>query len=180
MSITTHSSPPSILIIGVGNAYRSDDAVGLVVVQRLREDMHLQTKQVTIREESGEGTALLEAWKEAEAVILIDAVRSGVAPGTVHRFDVGRQALPAVFSSASTHSFGLAEVIEMARALQQLPAHCVVVGIEGKNFAAGMELSPAVEQAIDSVVERIRTGVEVLERLTKQINHIVPANEDIA
>ena len=75
----------------------------------------------------------------------------------MHRFDVDKQALPAVFSCASTHSFGLAEAIEMARVLQQLPARCVVFGIEGGNFAAGLVLSPAVEQAIDSVVERIRT-----------------------
>ena len=159
MSITADSSRPRILIIGVGNAYRSDDAVGLVVVRRLREDGGPKVNKVndvTIQEQSGEGTALIEAWKEVEAIILIDAVRSGAEPGSVHRFDASKQALPAVFSSASTHSFGLAEAIEMARALQQLPAHCVVYGIEGENFAAGMELSPTIEQAIDSVVERIR------------------------
>lgn len=156
MSIVTASARPRILIIGVGNAYRSDDAVGLVVARRLRQDMHLQADQVTIQEESGEGTALLEACQEAELVIVIDAVQSGAAPGSVHRFDARQQALPAVFSCASTHSFGLAEAIELARALQQLPSHITVYGIEGKNFAAGMELSPAVEHAVDSVVERIR------------------------
>ena len=153
-------TPLQLLIIGVGNAYRSDDALGLVVARRLRADPSLQANQVNqvlIQEQSGEGTALLEAWKDTEAVILIDAVHSGAVPGTVHHFDAGKQALPAVFSSASTHSFGLAEAIEMARALQQLPAHCVVFGIEGENFAAGTELSSTVSQAIDSVVERIRT-----------------------
>ena len=158
----TCSTRPRILIIGVGNAYRSDDAVGLVVVQRLREDIHLQTNHITIKEQSGEGTALIEAWKDAEAVILIDAVQSGAPPGTVQRFDASKQALPAVFSSASTHSFGLAEAIEMARALQQLPPHLIIYGIEGENFAAGMELSPAVEHAVDNVVEHIRTEAEVV------------------
>lgn len=163
----TSSSPPRVLIIGVGNAYRSDDAVGLVVARRLREDGDAKLDDVTIQEQSGEGTALLEAWKEAGAVILIDAVQSGAPPGTVHRFDASRQALSAVFSCASTHSFGLAEAIEMARALQQLPAHCVVYGIEGQNFAAGIELSPAVEQAVDGVVERIRSECS-----------LAPADED--
>lgn len=149
--------PPRILIIGVGNAYRSDDAVGLVVARRLRDDTHLQTDQVTIQEHSGEGTALIEAWKDAESVIVIDAVQSGAPPGTAQRFDASQQPLPAVFSSASTHSFGLAEAIEMARALQQLPARLVVYGIEGENFAEGIELSSAVEHAAQSVVERIRT-----------------------
>jgi hydrogenase maturation protease len=163
----TRATRPRILIIGVGNAYRSDDAVGLFVARRLREEMHLQTNQTTIQEESGEGTALIEAWQEAEAVIVIDAVRSGAPPGSVHRFDASQQALPAVFSCASTHAFGLAEALEMARALQQLPSRLIVYGIEGENFAAGMELSPAVEHAIHIVVERIRTEVEV----SKECSH---------
>ena len=153
----TCSTRPRMLIIGVGNAYRSDDGVGLAVARRLRDNTPLKTERTTIQEHSGEGTALIEAWKDAESVIVIDAVLSGAPPGTVQRFDASQQALPAVFSSASTHSFGLAEAIEMARTLQQLPPHTIVYGIEGENFAAGTELSVAVEHAVNDVVERIRT-----------------------
>ncbi len=143
---------PRIVTIGVGNAYRGDDAVGLLVGRRLRERLG---DDVRCREEAGEGTALIEAWQNADAVILIDAVRSGATPGTIHRFDVVAQPLPESFRCYSTHAFGVAEAIELARALGQLPSRCIVYGIEGQNFGMGAALSAAVANAVDAAIEQI-------------------------
>jgi hydrogenase maturation protease len=155
------------LIIGVGNAYRGDDAAGLIVARGLKGRL---PDHVTILEEGGEGTTLLESWKDAEVVILIDAVHSGGEPGTLYRFDAHAQAVPANFFHYSTHAFGVAEAIELARALDRLPPCLVVYGIEGKNFrppppnplprtsgegAGGWGLSPEVEEAVREVVERV-------------------------
>lgn len=141
------------LVIGVGSAYRGDDAVGLVVAQRLRAEPH---DPVSVREMSRDCATLLELWKDAEAVIIIDAVRSGAEPGTVYRFDAGAQPIPVTLFRSSTHAFGVAEAIELARALQQLPSHLVVYGIEGKNFAASVGLSAEVEHAAGEVIRQVR------------------------
>ncbi len=148
---------PRLVVIGVGNAYRGDDAAGLIAVRRLRETLG---GRVVCREENGEGTALMEAWKEADAVILVDATHSGASPGTLHRFDVAAQPLPATLLCYSTHAFGVAEAIELARALGQLPARFIVYGIEGKNFAAGSELSAEAESAIEEAVSCVRQELE--------------------
>jgi hydrogenase maturation protease len=65
----------------------------------------------------------------------------------------------------------VAEAVELARSLAQLPPHLVVYGIEGANFAAGVELSPAVEQAVEMVVERLAQEVRLrdLQPPTKQV-----------
>jgi hydrogenase maturation protease len=125
------------LIIGIGNEYRGDDAVGLIVVRRLKERL---AGSPTVLEQSGDGAALMEAWQGAEKVIIIDAVMSGAAPGTIHRFDASAQPLPKDAFRCSTHAFGVAEAIELSRALSELPQSLVVYGIEGKNFAAGVGL----------------------------------------
>lgn len=143
---------PRIVVIGVGNAYRGDDAAGLIAVQRVRERLG---HDVECREEHGEGTALIEAWKTADAVMLIDAARSGAVPGTLHCFDVAARPLPETMLCYSTHAFGVAEAIELARALGQLPARFLVYGVEGKDFGIGSELSAEAEQAIVASVERI-------------------------
>jgi hydrogenase maturation protease len=147
---------PSIVIIGVGNEYRSDDGAGIAVARRLRP---LFPAGVTTLEESGEGAALIEAWQGATWVMLVDAVRSGASPGTIHRLDARAAPMPTGFFHYSTHAFSVAEAIELARSLDQLPAHLVVYGIEGANFSAGIELSPAVEQAVEAVVERLAQEV---------------------
>jgi hydrogenase maturation protease len=155
---TTPRTESRILVIGVGNTYRGDDAVGLIVVERLKNRQALNN--VTLLEESGEGAALMEAWRGADAVILVDAVSSGSEPGTIHRLDVSQQTIPANFFSYSTHAFGLAEAIEVARALNALPPRLVVYGIEGKNFAPGMGLSPEVEPAASVAIGHIRREIE--------------------
>lgn len=149
---TATPKEPRIVIIGVGNAYRGDDAAGLIAVRRLRESLG---DHAVCREENGEGTALMEAWQEAEAVIVVDATRSGATPGTLHRFDVAAQSLPTTLLCCSTHAFGVAEAIELARALGQLPARFIVYGIEGKNFEAGSELSVEAEKAVEEAVGQI-------------------------
>jgi len=147
---------PSIVIIGVGNEYRSDDGVGIAVARRLRA---LFPTGVTILGESGEGAALIQAWQGATWVMLVDAVRSGAPLGTIHRFDARAASVPTGFFHYSTHAFSVAEAVELARSLDQLPPHLVVYGIESENFAAGVQLSPAVEQAVEAVVERLAVEI---------------------
>jgi len=148
-----------IVIIGIGNDYRSDDAIGLVVVRRLKEQTPFG---VTILEQSGEGAALMEAWKDAAAVIAVDAVQSGSLPGTIHRLDAQAQPMPRAFFHYSTHAFSVAEAVELARTLQQLPPRLVVYGIEGKNFTAGIGLSAEVHKIVDKVATRVIEEIRAL------------------
>lgn len=149
--------PQPILIIGIGNDYRSDDAVGLVVARALQSR---KLPHVSILEATGEGTALLETWKGANNVILIDAVTSQAPAGTIHQLDVhDRPLLPALFA-LSTHAFGVAEAVELARALGNLPPRLVVYGIEARRFVAGTVLSPEVERAAHAAVEGIARLIE--------------------
>ena len=147
----------SIKIIGVGNEWRGDDGVGVAVARALREQA---LPGVTVLEATGEGTALMAAWQDAEVVILVDAVRSGAEPGKIHRFDARDEHLPTDFFHYSTHAFSVAEAVELARVLDQLPPRIVVYGIEGKTYEAGAELSPEVAQGAEHVAERI--GAEVV------------------
>lgn len=141
-----------ILIIGVGNGYRGDDGAGLVVARRLRE---MVSPRVIVLEQSGEGTALMEAWREASQVIIVDAAASGAAPGTIHRFEADSQPLPSKFFNYSSHAFSVAEAVEMARKLDQLPPDLVVYGIEGQSFSFGEGLSAKVDAAAEIVVQRV-------------------------
>jgi hydrogenase maturation protease len=140
------------IFIGVGNPFRGDDAVGRAVVGRLRGEL---PPEIKVQEESGDGTELLEAWEGADCVILVDAVQSGAPPGTIHRLDARFEKLPAWFSHSSTHSFGVAEAIELARTMGDLPAKLVVYGIEGLDFSAGTELSPEVAEVVPAAASLI-------------------------
>src|SRR5712692_1537146 len=106
--------PECILVIGIGNQYRGDDANGILLARRINS---LNLPQVRVIEQAGEGAALIDAWESSGAslVILIDAVCSGAEPGTVYRLDVNNKTIPTSFFNYSTHAFSLAEAIELAR-----------------------------------------------------------------
>ncbi|MGZ8700810.1 MAG: hydrogenase maturation protease [Gaiellaceae bacterium] len=144
-------------VVGIGNAWRSDDSVGLVVARRLRGVL---PDSIEVLEREGEPTALIETWVGAEALWLVDAVSSGARPGTVHRMDASLDDLPERYGGGSTHHFSLGEAVAMARTLGRLPEHVVVFGIEGERFDLGEELSERVAAAVPEVVTAVRADVQ--------------------
>jgi hydrogenase maturation protease len=145
------------LLIGVGNEYRSDDGVGLMVARTVREK---QFSTILVKEESGEGVALMESWQRFSNVMIVDAVSSGAAPGTIFRIDAGKEKMPAKFFHYSTHAFSISEAIELARVMNTLPPKLLVYGIEGNNFAAGTTLSHSVQLASGKIIEQIEKEIQ--------------------
>jgi hydrogenase maturation protease len=142
-----------MLILGCGNRQRGDDGAGILAAERLH------ALGIAAQVCSAEPSELMDAWSGVQDVILIDAVVTGAAAGAVHVWDA--QSLPAFATSAgSTHGLGVAQAIELARALDCLPARLRVYGIEGKQFEIGSPVSPEVERAVEEVVQRIASQVK--------------------
>lgn len=146
-----------VLVIGVGNEIRGDDAVGLYVCRVLKGKR--LPHQCNVVEHSGDGVHLMELWKSSQATILVDALRSGTEPGQVHRYEAHQWPLPATLFQNSTHAFGVPQAIELARALNQLPQTLSVYGIEGTCFDEGAGISPLVERAGRKVAESIALAI---------------------
>ena len=140
------------LVIGIGNADRGDDAAGLEVVRRLRGTL---PEDMDLAEHGGEASALLAQLEDAERAFLVDACTSGAPAGTIRRLDAGVEPIPQEAFGVSTHGFGLAEAIELARTLGELPPQCIIYAIEGASFATGAPLSPEVADAVIKVADRL-------------------------
>ena len=149
-----------LLVVGVGNALRADDAAGLEVVRRLRARPGLD-----IEEQSGEATALLDALRGRAAALIVDAA-AGAEPGRLHRLDAAAGPLPQGMFGVSTHGFGVAEGIELARALGALPPVCVVYAVEGERFETGAPMSGAVARALPRLAEDITQEIETCMKRT--------------
>ncbi len=144
-------------IIGLGNPFMGDDAVGVLVARQLHA---YSSAHVSILEGGLAGLNLLQDMEGTDTLILIDAIHSHAKAGTIVRFTlpqdfekIGKLAWGT--SAASTHSFGLAEALTLAHTLKVLPAHVVLFGIELGHLQKGQSLSPSVAKAMTSVVKRI-------------------------
>jgi hydrogenase maturation protease len=147
----------AIRIIGLGNEFRGDDAVGLLAARRLRE--RLDTS-VEVLEAEGDGLALLDLMEGADQVMLIDAVKSGGHPGTTIRLDLSEKSRWGGLVPCSTHAVGVAEAIDLARALGRLPKQIILYGIEIDSLESGAALSESVRSGLERVVEQMLKEIE--------------------
>lgn len=144
-------------IIGLGNPFMGDDAVGVLVARQLHA---YSSAHVSILEGGLTGLNLLQDMEGTGTLILIDAVHSHAKAGTIVRFTlpqdlekIGKLAWGT--SASSTHSFGLAEALTLAHTLEELPQYTILYGIELGHIQKGRALSPTVSKAMTSVVNRI-------------------------
>ncbi len=159
----------SLSVIGVGNPDCGDDAFGWLAVERFEM---LYPGIADTRRSRGEPAGLVEILSGCDNVVLVDAISSQGSLGSVHCFDVSEKPLPIdLFANYSTHGVGLNEGIELARALGEMPARVVVIGVEGERFEPGDRMSTDVERAVDPVVKRIYDEIDVLKKSKPNDDH---------
>ena len=134
-------------LIGIGNPDRGDDAAGWEVAG--------QVTSWEISRLTAGSLELINLWDINDDVVIVDAMKSGAPTGTVARINAIEEILPqGAFSS--THAFGPAAVVELARTMGQLPRSLIVYGIEAGHVDHGVPMSPEVASAVSAVAEELQ------------------------
>jgi hydrogenase maturation protease len=145
----------AIRVIGVGNPYRRDDGAGPAVIAGLRRH---RLPTVELAECDGEPTRLIDLWSGADLALVVDAVRSGAPPGTIHRRSLRHPSLGRAGGAAS-HAVDLGDAVALAAALDRLPARMLLYLVEAEDTSTGVGLTPAVGAAVAELVEEIAEEV---------------------
>ena len=160
------------VILGIGQSLRGDDGAGLAAVRRWQALYHVQASYPNLSVVLVElpGLALLDYLDGAQQVLLVDAVRSGMAPGSVIMV---KEADLVEFGpgSGSVHGWGVAETLALGRQLQpeKMPAIVDILGIEAGEMDLGDQLSSQVDSALD------RAAVLIAAWLDENIpDHFLP------
>jgi len=146
------ASRARVLLIGVGNEFRNDDALGLLIAREFRRRC---PEGLAVLENDGDGASIVSALQEVREAVLVDAIRSGAVPGTIHRVDMAAEDMPASLEFGGTHGFGVAQAVETARHLKCLPRHLTLCGIEGATFELGRGLSDPVLRSVPRLISMI-------------------------
>ncbi|HEX2064487.1 MAG TPA: hydrogenase maturation protease [Acidimicrobiales bacterium] len=162
-----------ILIAGVGNVLRTDDAFGVEVAHRL-EAMELP-EDVRVVETGIGGIALVQELQEGyDALIVADAVDRDRQPGTLMLIDPDIVDVHALTLDqrhdllADMHLATPERALMLARALGVLPERVLMVGCQPTDAdAVGQGMSDAVAAAVDVAVEEILRQVQALQGPTE-------------
>ena len=139
------------LLVGIGNPWRGDDGIGWAVAEAAR---HRLGNAVDVVWSDGEPTRLLDAWDGSDFAVVVDAAKTGAAPGTLHLWTEG---LPttSLSSAGGSHALGVAYALALGQALHRVPERLAVIGIETGEVDPGEPLSDEVSAAVDRAVELI-------------------------
>jgi hydrogenase maturation protease len=148
-----------IVVIGCGNLYATDDAVGLYVIRTLRKCQSLPSG-VKLIEAGTLGLNLLDLWDKTDCVIIVDAVVTGAEPGSVHCFTADclplRQQMP-----VSLHGVNVIDALALAAIMGQMPASLKIVGVEILSEEPYREgLTPDVAVAIPVACARVLNEIK--------------------
>ncbi|WP_197463668.1 hydrogenase maturation protease [Desulfuromonas sp. DDH964] len=139
-------------MIGVGNPLAGDDGVGIAVIEELeREGV---APGVEVIDGGTGGLTLLSLMAGARAVLLVDALAMGRAPGSVAGFRYEAGVFRADGAGLSLHQAGLGEVLALAAELGELP-ELFIVGIEPESLELGQGLSEPVAAALPQAVAAV-------------------------
>jgi hydrogenase maturation protease len=143
----------SALVVGIGNPDRGDDGVGPLVAERVAR-LRLPDVEVVA---DGQPLDLVEHLPGHDDVVVVDATRSrgGHRPGTMHVVRVDGTPLGGNGPTLGSHGVGLAEAVELARALGRLPPRLTLVGVEARAAEPGAPLSEPVRDSLDAAVRAV-------------------------
>lgn len=140
-----------LLILGIGNYLMGDEGVGVQTALALQKMPIADT--IDVVDGGTGGFHLLEFFEVHDKVILIDATLDNNEPGTIRliqpRF---AQDFP---RAMSTHDIGLRDMVNALQLMDKMPEiYLFVVSIESIQ-QQGIELTPAIKNAIPTLVEKV-------------------------
>lgn len=163
------TTPRKVMVVGMGNPDRGDDGVGALVARSIAGRL---PADVSIVVRSGDALSLIEDWAGFDALVCVDAAAPVGTPGRIHRIDLASDELAQEaqdISFASSHAFGVAEAIELARTLGLAPRDMIVYAIEGVCFEGGAPIAPEVLAAAVDVAGRVVAEVSRLRQAVAEV-----------
>ncbi len=146
-----------IVVLGVGNIIMGDEGVGVRCIERI-DAAGLLPGVITI--DGGTSTnELLGELEGLDLLVIIDAVATGAASGTLVRLEGDR--IPSAFSNKlSPHQHGINDLLATLTFMGRAPARVVLHGVTPHRMELGLELSPEIEAVVPALIANVVAEVE--------------------
>lgn len=171
---------PKILIAGVGNELRQDDAFGVLLAQKLQKEAALPPPVKVLEIGSAGIHVVQQLFDGYDVLILLDIVKWGGAAGTIHFKEVEVKDIAQLPTDEKTafladvHYLNPLKALMMAKVMNVLPKQVLFLGCESKEHEEiGIGVSADVEAAMPEAFEKITAWVDAVfkkESVVSEIN----------
>lgn len=141
-----------IVVLGIGNMLWADEGFGVRCVEALQLRYEF-APHVELVDGGTQGLALLQYVQEADALLILDAIDYGLAPGTLKV--VQGDEVPCFLGAKkmSLHQTGFQEVLMVAQLTGHYPQRIVLIGCQPEELEDyGGSLRPRTLQALEEAL----------------------------
>jgi hydrogenase maturation protease len=146
------------LVLGIGNTIMTDEGVGIHVIEHLQKTCP-DKDNVSFIDGGTLSFSLAGFLAEHEQLIVVDAARTGGAPGSVVCYEGNEMDRYLTGNRQSVHEVGLTDLLDIARLSDHYPENRALIGIEPESMDWGDEptanVAPAIPLAADLVIKLI-------------------------
>ncbi|WP_370318484.1 HyaD/HybD family hydrogenase maturation endopeptidase [Oricola sp.] len=159
----------TVLILGIGNLLWADEGFGVRAVEELHRAYEFDD-DVRVMDGGTQGIYLVQHVREADILIVFDAVDYGLPPGTLKRVEGDEVPKFMGAKKISLHQTGFQEVLAMAEMMGDYPKHLLLIGVqpvELEDYGGSLrpevraQITPSIEMALEFLAEH---GVEARPR----------------
>ncbi len=150
-------TPPGVLILGIGNLLWADEGFGVRALEHLQQHYDFPD-HVRLLDGGTQGIYLVQHIREAEILVVFDAVDYGLPGGTLKLVEGDQVPKFLGAKKVSLHQTGFQEVLAMAEMLGDYPSHLLLVGVqpvELEDYGGSLRqevkacIQPAIDHALD-------------------------------
>ncbi|AGA91916.1 hydrogenase expression/formation protein [Thioflavicoccus mobilis 8321] len=148
----TATDTQRVLVLGIGNVLWADEGFGVRALETLAQRWRLPPN-VQLLDGGTQGLYLVDRVREADVLVVFDAVDYGLPPGTLKR--VEGEEVPRFLGAKkmSLHQTGFQEVLALAALLGDYPQHLLLIGVQPVELEDfGGSLRPAVKAQIEPAI----------------------------
>lgn len=138
---------PPVLLLGIGNTLKGDDAAGPEFITRIKS-RGIKINSINCGE-TPENYIKQITSSNAKTILFIDAVEMSKSAGTVDLFSADKISN----FSISTHGMSLSMLAEFIKTENNATVY--LLGIQPKSIKLGEKLSPEVDESIENLINKV-------------------------
>jgi len=148
-------------IIGIGNPLMQDDGIGIILLEKLKNNNSI-SKKVDLLDGGTGGINLIHDLSKYKIIIFLDAVKMGEKPGETIFFNISEINSKKKDFSFSTHEQDLLKIIKISDKINKNDNEIYVYAIQPKDTSFGQELSEPLKQKLDDIYMRLVEKINML------------------
>jgi hydrogenase maturation protease len=157
---TTGLKMAHTLCLGVGNTLLKDEGAGVHAMHHLCS-LRDWTDDVRFLDAGTLSFTLADDIADADSLLIFDAAQLGAEPGAVRVFEADAFDEFLVSGKRSVHEVGFADLMDIARLQDSLPANRALIGIQPADLGWGEQPGDAVAEALPRAA---RLAMDILDR----------------